>query len=404
MTTLAKLSAASSLALLPALALAQTYSITDLQPASPFPDALAYGLSQNGKITGVGTDSATGDLHAFIYDSGVFQDLGTLGYPYGADGVAINDSRQVAATGYGPGFHAFLWTNGQINHLGSIDGGYTEAFALNNLGHVVGRARNGDGGWQAFTWFGSFATPPIDIARGLNDSDQVAGSVGYYWTYGGYIHGVEHACTYINGAVTELGDLGGGPRTFTEAYAINNSGQVTGYSTLADGTIHAFLYSGGVMSDLGTFANSPPFYTYGHSINSHGDVLGSIETYVGGPVGNFLYTDGVLHDFADLLDSSGAAWSDLTATQINDAGWIVGYGTINGEQHGFLARPAATACFANCDASTTTPILNVLDFACFLNKFAAGDPNANCDNSTTPPILNVLDFTCFLNRFAAGCP
>jgi len=27
----------------------------------------------------------------------------------------------------------------------------------------------------------------------------------------------------------------------------------------------------------------------------------------------------------------------------------------------------------------------------------------NCDNSTTPPILNVQDFGCFLNRFAAGC-
>ena len=28
---------------------------------------------------------------------------------------------------------------------------------------------------------------------------------------------------------------------------------------------------------------------------------------------------------------------------------------------------------------------------------------ANCDHSTTPPILNVLDFSCFLNQFAAGC-
>ena len=28
----------------------------------------------------------------------------------------------------------------------------------------------------------------------------------------------------------------------------------------------------------------------------------------------------------------------------------------------------------------------------------------NCDGSTTPPVLNVLDFACFLNRFAAGCP
>jgi hypothetical protein len=63
-----------------------------------------------------------------------------------------------------------------------------------------------------------------------------------------------------------------------------------------------------------------------------------------------------------------------------------------------------SSCYANCDGSTTAPVLNVLDFTCFLNKFAAGDAYANCDGSTVPPVLNVLDFTCFLNRFAAGCP
>jgi hypothetical protein len=61
-------------------------------------------------------------------------------------------------------------------------------------------------------------------------------------------------------------------------------------------------------------------------------------------------------------------------------------------------------CYANCDASTASPVLNVLDYACFLNKYAAGDTYANCDESTTPPVLNVLDFACFLNKFAAGCP
>ncbi|MFN0134371.1 MAG: GC-type dockerin domain-anchored protein, partial [Phycisphaerales bacterium] len=39
----------------------------------------------------------------------------------------------------------------------------------------------------------------------------------------------------------------------------------------------------------------------------------------------------------------------------------------------------------------------------YLNYFAAGEQYANCDASTTPPILNVNDFVCFLNRFAAGC-
>ncbi len=70
---------------------------------------------------------------------------------------------------------------------------------------------------------------------------------------------------------------------------------------------------------------------------------------------------------------------------------------------GGLNQLPSHSCYANCDASTTAPCVNVLDFTCFLNKFAAGDTTANCDGSTTAPILNVLDFTCFLNVFAAGC-
>jgi hypothetical protein len=62
-------------------------------------------------------------------------------------------------------------------------------------------------------------------------------------------------------------------------------------------------------------------------------------------------------------------------------------------------------CYADCQAGGPPPILNVLDFTCFLNRFAAGHPYANCDQSTTPPVLNVADFLCFMNAFAsaAGC-
>jgi subtilisin family serine protease len=67
-------------------------------------------------------------------------------------------------------------------------------------------------------------------------------------------------------------------------------------------------------------------------------------------------------------------------------------------------RQSGTPCYANCDGSTAAPVLNVLDFNCFANRFASGDSYANCDDSSVPPILNVLDFNCFLNRFAAGCP
>lgn len=58
-------------------------------------------------------------------------------------------------------------------------------------------------------------------------------------------------------------------------------------------------------------------------------------------------------------------------------------------------------CYANCDLSTTPPLLNVNDFVCFLYKFVQRVPEANCDNNAS---IDVNDFVCFLSRFAAGCP
>jgi hypothetical protein len=79
---------------------------------------------------------------------------------------------------------------------------------------------------------------------------------------------------------------------------------------------------------------------------------------------------------------------------------------------GSLSYMTGSICYANCDASTTEPILNVDDFTCFINEFAVSQSlpyeqqmtsYANCDGSTTEPVLNVDDFTCFINEFAAGC-
>jgi hypothetical protein len=69
-----------------------------------------------------------------------------------------------------------------------------------------------------------------------------------------------------------------------------------------------------------------------------------------------------------------------------------------------IARYGCVPCYANCDGSVLAPALNVNDFVCFLNRFAAGDSYANCDGSTIPPAMNVNDFVCFNNRFASGCP
>jgi hypothetical protein len=36
--------------------------------------------------------------------------------------------------------------------------------------------------------------------------------------------------------------------------------------------------------------------------------------------------------------------------------------------------PRGLVCAANCDSSTASPTLTVLDFACFLSKFQLGSP------------------------------
>jgi hypothetical protein len=60
-------------------------------------------------------------------------------------------------------------------------------------------------------------------------------------------------------------------------------------------------------------------------------------------------------------------------------------------------------CPANCDGSTTVPLLTANDFQCFLNRFAAQSPLANCDQSTGMPLLTANDFQCFVNAYASGC-
>ena len=57
--------------------------------------------------------------------------------------------------------------------------------------------------------------------------------------------------------------------------------------------------------------------------------------------------------------------SDFVAFGQPDPLMVRGYGIIN-------AGAASVYCYANCDNSTTPPVLNVQDFACFLNLFAAG--------------------------------
>jgi len=105
----------------------------------------------------------------------------------------------------------------------------------------------------------------------------------------------------------------------------------------------------------------------------------------------YLTDDLVLYGIVMLRNAAG---EDLTT--------VPAFGTPQAFVRISLGGPAP--CYANCDGSTAPPVLNVSDFICFLNKYAAGDSYANCDGSTVPPVLNVSDFVCFQTRYSQGCP
>jgi probable HAF family extracellular repeat protein len=246
--------------------------------------------------------------------------------------------------------------------LGTLGGTTSTARGINNSGQVTGWSRLASGDARAFRWtptvpngttgtmqnLGTLKSYYYSVGTAINNLGDVAG-------YGGGPFGIPHALLWVGGGTAQ--DVGGGSSTTqSEAYGINNAGQVVGVrwdkgtflSQVVNGKRKQFIIgpgrglginsSGQVIIHDGTDLNK--FYLWtpntpngttgslillGNSdsggINDNGEVVFGRTLYL--PAPNYGLPAG-LHDLG-ALPSSFPQYDNVQARSINISGQVVGW-------------------------------------------------------------------------------
>jgi probable HAF family extracellular repeat protein len=203
-----------------------------------------------------------------------------------------------------------------VTDLGTLSGNsVSTASALNDAGQAAGVSESptaaiatifSGGNATSISTLGS----SVSLANAINNSGEIAG-----WnSYNSNSNFDPQAFLYSNGSMQNINS----PSLFpsgTEAYGINNAGEVVGTGYLSPSTFHAFLYSGGKMKDLGP---SGAFQATAYAINTSGQIVGTYSLNSGAS-GTFLYTNGKMTKLPNPAGSRGG-FGDA----INDGGEIVG--------------------------------------------------------------------------------
>lgn len=285
-----------------------------LRPAGINNSQMIVGTSEDGRAA---LWSKRDGLREFEVPSGFTNSEGVGLNDHGfAIGMAI-DRRSAARQG-------FTFSDGKSTLL---PGSRSRPFAVNNAGQIAGESQiAGAKQSAAVIWDGAKVTPLPDccasVAYGINNRGMMFGNIyDRNGRYQAFLWDADHG-------LKRIGQADG----FSTALAINQAGAVLLQIYPSD----LMLYRDGQMKRLDLSDKRPAAHP--HAMNDCELIVGEFGLF-GDADRAFVWSQAEgFHDLNDLIGEH-KGWVLQSATGINEAGEIVGYGEYNGDDAGFLLIP-----------------------------------------------------------------
>lgn len=310
----------------------------------------ASSINDSGQIAGSFNDNNTSLWHAFVTDANGtnIRDIGSAPNT-SVTASQINNNGQVIVQYLSPTEgdnveikYFITESNGnktELSTISSINGNPTD---INDSGVITGNYFSSEAGFNSFVTgsdvnfiknIGTLAGATT-ISTAINNSGQIAGYSASNGRTQAFI---------TNNDGSEIRGLSVPNEKYyksSTAYDINDSGQVVGIlSTDNHRWNQAFITGddGDGIIKLGTLPDA--WGGYAVAINDAGQAVGISTDITGSGANSFIYANGGLTDLSNIPEVINAGWSDIFVTDINNNGQIIGWGYKNddfSDRHAFL--------------------------------------------------------------------